>query len=467
MHAHIYTDGSALKQHGPSGWGAYIETFDDVVKESFKYNRKGQLEVWPTEANPKAIIHELMGNEVRSTSNRMEITAAIQAINYCKDKSLQIERLFTDSMYVLNGICKWSRKWKANDWFRPDGTEVPNKDLWIRLIKAVEDYALPITWVHSKGHSGIHGNEEADRLAGIGSSLADSGKSIPLEIVAATELVEEMPKPKKVNYNRMISHRRIYFHNTTGSVRTKDGKAVYYAGAHGKEDSGVGRNFVESAHSVVILNEPDAAIDYVMEAHKEQSKGSISRVGIMKLDTVLNSKNYGELLDPLQHTLVPIGSIPGLKIPGAGIACYDLDPPGFGFQQMDAFDELRTTLEEFLGGSDKYTVTDITDVIYDREIKGKGKKQREAFKIKSTITTSTKSLTFDIKMPNGKTDRLAIKLGHVAPPRNTFSALAAKKPSVNIITWPFKNGYHYAFVVQADTDAGIWTSHYANLRFIG
>lgn len=131
----IYTDGACRGNPGPGGWGA--------VLTSGAHQR------------------ELMGAEPHTTNNRMELTAAIEALKALKrDCDVQ---LFTDSQYVRNGVLTWMQQWKQRDWRTADRKPVKNVDLWQALDAQIKQHRVEWHWV--KGHAGVPGNEHADQLA--------------------------------------------------------------------------------------------------------------------------------------------------------------------------------------------------------------------------------------------------------------------------------------------------------------
>ena len=134
----IYTDGACSGNPGPGGWGALF-----LWKEHEK---------------------ELSGGEAETTNNRMELTAAIRALETLK-KPCSVD-LFTDSEYVRNGITSWLENWKRNGWRTSAKKPVKNADLWQQLDAAAARH--DITWHWVKGHAGNEGNERADELARAG-----------------------------------------------------------------------------------------------------------------------------------------------------------------------------------------------------------------------------------------------------------------------------------------------------------
>ncbi|MCF7967401.1 MAG: ribonuclease HI [Methylobacter tundripaludum] len=134
----IYTDGACKGNPGPGGWGVIL---------SYKGNVK-----------------ELYGGDPATTNNRMELMAAIQALEtLTKPCSVQMN---TDSKYVLQGITEWMNNWKKRGWKTASRSPVKNEDLWRRLDAAIQRHNIEWTWV--KGHSGDKDNDRADALANLG-----------------------------------------------------------------------------------------------------------------------------------------------------------------------------------------------------------------------------------------------------------------------------------------------------------
>ncbi len=141
----VYTDGACSGNPGPGGWGAIL-IFGDHARE-------------------------LMGGEPHTTNNRMELTAAIAALEALK-RSCSVD-LYTDSEYLKNGITSWINGWKRNGWRTSDKKPVKNIDLWKRLDAALQTHQVRWHWV--KGHAGHAMNERADELAREGLIAARAG----------------------------------------------------------------------------------------------------------------------------------------------------------------------------------------------------------------------------------------------------------------------------------------------------
>jgi ribonuclease HI len=130
----IYTDGSCDRNPGPGGWAALIR-------------EDGKEQV-------------LSGGDADTTNNRMELTAALEALEHL-DEGKQI-RLYTDSEYLKRGIDEWLPTWRAKNWKRKKG-KLANADLWKALDRATQNHDIKWLWV--KGHAGNRDNQRVDRLA--------------------------------------------------------------------------------------------------------------------------------------------------------------------------------------------------------------------------------------------------------------------------------------------------------------
>ncbi|MEO9468581.1 ribonuclease HI [Parasphingorhabdus sp.] len=135
QHVEIATDGACKGNPGPGGWGAII-----------RYNGHEK---------------EISGSEPETTNNRMELRAAIEALNTLK-RPCQV-KLSIDSTYVKDGITQWVHNWQKNGWRTAAKKPVKNADLWQDLLEAVKRHQIEWIWV--KGHAGDADNERADQLA--------------------------------------------------------------------------------------------------------------------------------------------------------------------------------------------------------------------------------------------------------------------------------------------------------------
>ena len=142
MNIKIYTDGACIGNPGPGGWAAILLTENEKK--------------------------EIFGGEKLTTNNRMELPATIKALEYCKEQEgpqpkLQRIEIYTDSIYVKDGITEWINNWEKNNWKTSDKKNVKNVDLWKKLKELSN--SLDIKWHWVKGHSNNPMNDLADELA--------------------------------------------------------------------------------------------------------------------------------------------------------------------------------------------------------------------------------------------------------------------------------------------------------------
>jgi ribonuclease HI len=148
----IFCDGASKGNPGPGGWGAIVAAGNSI--------------------------HELGGFDKHTTNNRMELSAALEALKKARELSNGEVTVYTDSSYVINGITKWVKGWQRNGWLTQEKKPVLNQDLWEPLVAAVENFDTTIVWEYVGGHVGIEGNERVDSIA---SDLA-LGKKVDLYV---------------------------------------------------------------------------------------------------------------------------------------------------------------------------------------------------------------------------------------------------------------------------------------------
>jgi ribonuclease HI len=144
----IYCDGACSGNPGPGGWGSLVAYKNQVI--------------------------ELGGASQSTTNNRMELTAAIEALRFILDRSLLKDQsqilILTDSVYVIRGITQWIKGWKSRGWKTAEQKEVLNQDLWLQLdnlLAAIKNKnpLVDLSWNFIKGHAGFEGNERCDEIA--------------------------------------------------------------------------------------------------------------------------------------------------------------------------------------------------------------------------------------------------------------------------------------------------------------
>jgi ribonuclease HI len=162
-HTVVFCDGAAKGNPGPGGWGAIVLTMDGRVTE-------------------------LGGAAAHTTNNKMELTAAISALEFIQKVDGPVA-MYTDSTYVIKGIREWIWAWRRKGWKTAEGKDVLNRDLWEELAALVDarGRAGRIEWHYVRGHSGIPGNERVDFIA---DNLA---RKLPVTLYAGDLLHYDVP----------------------------------------------------------------------------------------------------------------------------------------------------------------------------------------------------------------------------------------------------------------------------------
>ncbi|MBI2812505.1 MAG: ribonuclease HI [Candidatus Melainabacteria bacterium] len=172
----IFSDGACSGNPGPGGWGSIV-------------------------CLPNGTVHELGGSNPATTNNRMEMVAAFRALDLLKLTEKHEIIVYTDSVYLINGITKWVNGWKYRGWKSSTGTDIANRDLWeelSRLVKEIEPSRISWKWV--RGHDGNPGNERCDQIAVSFSKKKPEQLYVgPLDgyFVDLSELPVEQPLPER------------------------------------------------------------------------------------------------------------------------------------------------------------------------------------------------------------------------------------------------------------------------------
>lgn len=196
-HYIIFTDGACSGNPGPGGWGSVI-------------------------LSPEQQVIELGGGDPSTTNNRMEMGAAIGALQALAGLEGDIQ-VFTDSTYLIRGITKWIWGWRKRGWKTADGAAVQNQDLWEQLavlVTARKNLGSKIDWYYVRGHTGNPGNERCDRIA-VAFSAGDSValyrgpvKGYFIDLLQLPE-IQELPEMKPAG-EKKVAHS--YLSNIGGIV---------------------------------------------------------------------------------------------------------------------------------------------------------------------------------------------------------------------------------------------------------
>ncbi len=205
----IFTDGACSGNPGPGGWAAIM-------------------------VSPLGKVKELGGSEAHTTNNKMELTAALEALvtlSKVKKLSTNLVTIYTDSKYVIQGITSWVHGWKKNGWKNSEGNDVANRELWEALLEVSRASGFRVDWLYIPGHQGYPGNERCDEIAVAFSKGAHvdlySGDraSYPVDVSRLPKAqllsgpVQKKPPPFYLSYVNGVVHRDLDWKSCENRVK--------------------------------------------------------------------------------------------------------------------------------------------------------------------------------------------------------------------------------------------------------
>lgn len=493
-HAVLYTDGGCMPPRGPAGYGihGYLFTLEAPKQGAGcpKANpEKGGYEMKAT-GKPSITVMEyidFLGTLPHdSTNNIAELNAALEAMLFVHSRGLEVCRFIMDSQYVLKGLTEWSKGWIARGWTRPDGSEVPNKQLWLKLLEVkgwleADNVKLIFEWV--KGHNGNIGNEQADLLAS--RAVSASMKDVVLKDHRITPAKGYWAA--KVERNALFAQAGWLF-NTHAETLSEDGRYIYHLLDLREKPELTGKAVSDSSYSVLFLKEPDPVMESVRTFQNEIDKGTANNLIYGELRHILHRQVYSDILTygPIFMNRRTRFNLDVSLVGGTYevrtdddekskdknrttrdlLLTRELNPPRKAYTAVQVMGALESILESFLQKKPGYCYTDITDLIYDVPKDSK----KTTPKIKSSLNVSVKAfdveVEFDLGERKGKAG-LSLVLGQDIAARNALSAMAAEGVKVTVVTWKeSSSAFRVATIVENNDDAAIFASWYSNLHLM-
>lgn len=492
LHMVLYTDGG-FRPHldNTGGWGVhgYIYTKDTPK------NGHGCTSVIPQEKGYVPINSELStgkgsvppinvikyvdafgGTKGMTSNNEAELLALSNALDIVETiKPISVHFLL-DSEYVLKGANEWIDKWKANNWLKPNGTIVSNKEHWLtvdQMLKRINENT-DITWEWVKGHSGNMGNETADMNATSGLYAAKNTSSPDYKTFTFTP-VKEFWKPDYDSHCLIMTPFWYFLLGADAGVTdTPVGKRhVYWTGTEGRRDNGkfVGNPDSDLAYCVVLTADRLDVLENVrMAQNRAKDRGFGYTVVIGHLDNVLSSQTHRHIVEHGPWVLGNHHRENSVLMGNGDVMSHTLEPAYKALRAIEQLESQERRLLSILCNDviDYYTLTDITNLIYDEvEVK-----KVKGLKVKPDLGGDTASIIADVRIKQGneiKTHSLRISFNIDAPRANAFSHFITKGPKIYVATWPepestkgFRCGL---FIELSDTkEYALWESPYSNLR---
>lgn len=409
------------------------------------------------------------------SNNNAEIQAVSTLLN--EDFSTEADRIHVicDSMLVVNGVNSWIPNWIKNNWIKPDGKQVANKEDWQELnhciTKAKERSEFTLVW--SRGHDGEPGNERADKLATIARNLSRS-----VDHYAAHELPTrvylEDPKEREgwlPDPHPFISLKRVYF-NTSAELNQP---GTYYQTDGSGSNFVVGKRSSEAAFSVISLDNPDPIVEAVIQAATERERQT-NTVVFMKLDRfkerdVLEFVNrYGKDALEADRRNANINFLDRKPIvnevkPGE-LPLRSFDVLAHLEEMLFEFKNNYLTNGEFFPHKPQYALTTVTEEFYEFKTKKSRNVEIEVKELKKSIGVGIKDIRIPCQIPDGKKVNkfnFLLRFGEDVPQRNTFKSIESIDPEIFILSWKESpQSIRYATVIKTEDAVGIWSNYFAN-----
>lgn len=469
MHGYLYTDVAAKKNNVCPGHLITDIGYIDKTLLNDKVKEKTSTKQNPTEVTPINYINAYGSFSHGTTNNVAELTAAISSMRYAQQHDLNSVKIYTDSEYVQKGFDGWADSWAKNGWIRRDGGPVSNTEQWQALLAGRDalqqkGVQIEINWV--KAHSGLLGNEEADKLATVGIMQSKLENTNAASVTIKTIPVEGFWK-YDIDKHPFINSRRMYFN----TVRDHVVPGEYFLGDHGKDDDLLGKRITDGAYSVVYLETPDTVLEMIRDRQIKMANHT-DNIIMVRLDHLYRPSTHQELST---YGALAMEQINEQRL---DLFCLDrepltreLKPPRLAMRAVEAINALVDKLDEYLAGDENIVVTDLTDILYEKKTVVKKKITTESFHLRSEFEVGFSALTVEAKYGSknvpSATLPIILTMGVDMLDRNALRKLEADAPKIVLITWMESlNSFRYATIATVGNDRGIWCGYYSNLRLI-
>lgn len=403
------------------------------------------------------------------TNNRSEMMACANAMRYAKDFKVDKILIITDSDYTRKGVMeRWVDGWKRNGWLKSDLSVPANLNEWKAVMEIFDELRgrgidVRIEWI--KGHTEKMGNVQSD-LAATAGVMASKTRMIGGNMNTTPADGYWRYSPER---HPFLMHRRMYFNTNKEFIIPGE----YYLGDHGKEDQYAGKRIADNGFAVVRLKERDPILELVRD-HTASLAGSIDTIMQMRLDQVYvpvvhqTMTMYGPAsVEQKSYQSLDLCWIDNKSTP----LTHQFQPVMTAMRVVDSLSELVRKLNGYQFGATDLTVTDLTDILYERTLKpGKKDETTEIVSLRSEYGSGFATLKVDANYTVDGTVSsvpVSLTLGIDLLDRNALKRLEVKHPKVKLITWLESDEFfRYATIIEADGDIGIWAGVYSNTRVL-
>lgn len=395
-------------------------------------------------------------------SAKAELEGFTQAVNYLIKNDFKQVHLLLDNQYVINGVNGGYDKWVDMQWKKSDGGYYSNREMWEKLMVGYKPFnqedICKVTWVN--GHSGNLGNDRADYLATKGVYFGRNGK---LHVDSVKESPIAKYRDPKPAINRLFVKNRWYFNTDEKPIVSPCGRYVYHCGAHGPDDTLVGKATSDSVAYIVYTKAQQQVLESVRQCHRRLIPNPYNELCMARLDTLLLPRIYQEILDDGVEVL----SLAPRKMKYEGLCTIDaqmatkvIRPSGLTFKLIDTHNFMQAELDNFIAKG-KCTVTEITDHIYSE----KAVKKETVYEL--TFPSTTKILRPVVNLQNGNTHVCGLTIGIDCPPRELLNAIKDRKPKVYVITWLLSEAaFRYAMIFDCGDDIMMWMGKDSSMQLV-
>ena len=494
-----YTDGGARPNPGYGGIGVHGYTFSSeppkkgsgnpnyILTSTGYLNKKFNGDSDTTQVKPINYIDVYSSIKAPVTNTITEIGAACCALDYAINNNAMKVTIITDNETVVSAANEWIDTWRSNNWYKSNGEEVKNKDHWLRLdsyLNKIKGYGGDVKFKWIKGHADHPGNKEADQLATIG-VIKSRRAALFNEETYPSKFTISSPDGywnKEQEKNPLLVQRCLYMYTDP----TQNVPGEYYLGNHGKDDELIGNRMADGYHSFVRLNEPNMAIENV-RTFQINLTGDDYKLAMIRLDKLFDKRTHRMVLeygwDCLQRgknknpdVLFVDGFVEKKKkgkstvesiVPLSKI----IDPPIIAHRAIDAVNKLREMLDKVNNNEGDYFLTNITDLLYDTELK-QGKKQTDPIIqkiLKKEFAMGYSTVEVNAQFTENEQDRVKINLilGIDLPHKNSLKKMETMNPTINVITWAESDQVlRYATIIKIDSGQAIYSGVFTNIRIL-
>lgn len=487
----IYTDGSARPNPGFTGWGAHGYFYKPeespkkvIVAKHHLVTQYGYIHQNEEGQNERAVpVEPLMyldafgSGDSNSTNNAAEVDAFYFVIQYLLDHAAVKEiQIFTDSDYLRKGITEWRKIWESSSFTKQDGTEVRNKERWIRIFEQIDQLkelgiTLRVDWI--KGHADKLGNELADGRALLGMLYSTHREEkLQFDLTPAKGYWKS-----DVARHPFLDFSRLYFN----SHKPFNQAGHYYFANPGKDELLIGKRIPDTSYCVVSFKKQgDPVIEAIREKQFEVSN-DINMIMMMRLDRVFSPEIYPVLQAHADKVLVRSGrNNTGLNFIDQKPITVELNPAGLSIRAIEALVFLENLLQSFVfrrdhpelsSKQDNLMITDITSYFFELQTDEKKLKKGHVLKLKETINSQLEKIEIPVQV--FKTDHepiwknIPLLLGMDVLKRNGLKKIEDQSPTIHLLTWYESiTSVRYACVIDTDDACGIWSNFYADRLFI-